>query len=262
MKPSETAENWQLDHYARIGKAYGEKHFTRADSEFTNWILGQIAAVQPSAQAIAEIGAGTCIFASLLGKKLRCTQPVLCFEPVAALLEGAAAFENVESVCGGGVDFARQAPSDSYDLVYTKDTAHHFSSETLHEIHEGICDKLVPGGRYAMVVRTPPHPDQVPVGQIAAEKWGTLYTGVSELLESMNGVEDWKQIEVCRWEREVMTPAAEWIDGISKRDTWSIFSALSPQDAQSTVEELKERFEENSHFPFLHQYDVAVFQKS
>ncbi len=255
------ARNWQLRHYARIGAAYGDKHFTRADSDYTNWVLGEIADVQPGARTIAEIGAGTCVFASLLGHRMRLEAPVVCYEPVAELLEGAAGFANVHAVHGGAAEFARRAPDDAFDLVYTKDTAHHFAADSLTGVHRGLCAKLKPGGRYLMVVRTPPDPALVPVGRDAGRRWPDLYTSLGDLLASMRKVPEWREVAVTRWERAVPTSAREWIDGVRERDTWSVFSALDPDEIAATVDELEARFDGAAAFDFLHQYDVAVFEK-
>ena len=262
QRSTETDRDWQLQHYANVGKDYGNKHFTQADNEFTTWILGQIASVNPVAKSLAEIGAGTCVFASLLGKQLGVEEKVTCYEPVPALLEAALEYENVDPTCGGAVEFAEHAPLNCFDLIYTKDTAHHFAKETLNKIHQGICDKLTAGGRYAMVVRTPPNHDSVPVGEIASKKWPTLYTSVDDLIQSLRGVSDWTEIEVTRWEKYVSTSVAEWIEGIHLRDTWSVFSALSPEDTEMTTAELLKQFDGDDWFPFLHQYDVAIFEKA
>lgn len=254
-------QDWQLQHYASVGKAYGEKHFTRADSEFTNWVLDQLYWVQPTAKQVAEIGAGTCVFASLLGKKVGVIEPVTCYEPVAQLLEAAVEFDNVTPICGGAVEFARQADNNQFDLIYTKDTAHHFPLSALDEIHQGICDKLASGGRYAMVVRSAPCHQLVPVGELAAERWPTLYTSLEQLLKSLRAVEGWKEVEVGRWQKHVETSLAEWVEGIRAQDSWSIFSALNESEIETTVAEVEDRFGPAEQFSFLHQYDVAVFEK-
>ncbi|TWT94673.1 class I SAM-dependent methyltransferase [Stieleria varia] len=260
--PVSTDHDWQLQHYADVGKDYGSKHFTQADNDFTTWILSRIAAIHPSAQRIAEIGAGTCIFASLLGKKLSASEPVVCYEPVASLLEAALEHDNIDATCSSAIEFAQYAPNGHFDLIYTKDTAHHFASETLTEIHQGICDSLAPGGRYAMVVRTPPDHDCVPVGRLAANKWHSLYTSADELLRSMREVSHWREVEITRWQKYVSTPVSEWLDGIRDRDTWSVFSALDADEITRTVDELTEQFDGDQWFPFLHQYDVAIFEKA
>lgn len=262
QRSTKTDHDWQLQHYANVGKDYGNKHFTQADNEFTTWILDQIASVNPTAKSLAEIGAGTCVFASLLGKQLGVDGRVTCYEPVAALLEAALEYENIDATCGGAVEFSHHAPQNHFDLIYTKDTAHHFAKATLDEIHQGICDKLITGGRYAMVVRTPPNHESVPVGEIASKKWPTLYTSVDDLIESIRQVKDWKEIEVTRWQKYVSTPVAQWLGGIQRRDTWSVFSALSPEDTKMTIAELQKQFDGDEWFPFLHQYDVAIFEKT
>lgn len=253
--------NWQLQHYANVGKAYGEKHFTQAESEYTTWVLEQIEAVKPDAKAIAEVGAGTGVFASLLGQKMGTEAKVVCYEPVKELLEGAADFDNIEPVCGGAVEFARDAEDGAFDLIFTKDTAHHFSADSLEEVHRGFLNKLKPGGCYLMVVRTPPDNDRVPVGRIASAKWKDLYTPLAALLAAMRNISDWKEVQVTRWEKAIPTAAEEWIDGVRGQDTWSVFSALSPEEIAETVQELESRFADTPTFDFLHQYDVAVFQK-
>jgi len=257
----QTQRDWQHDHYASVGKAYGSKHFTKAESDYTSWILDQIAAVCPGAKSIAEVGAGTCIFASLLGKKMELDNKVVCYEPVEQLLEGAAEFDNVEPVCGGGIEFANGAPDDTFDLIFTKDTAHHFTLDSLDEVHRGLMQKLKPGGRYLMVVRTPPDSERVPVGRVASSRWPELYTSRADLLASMRSIPQWKQIEVTRWEKAVTTEAKEWIDGVKNQDTWSVFSSLSPDEIDATVRELEDRFAGAPTFDFLHQYDVAIFEK-
>ena len=253
--------DWQLGHYARIGKAYGEKHFTRADGEYTNWVLGRIAGVKPDARTIAEVGAGTCVFASLLGRRMGLEARVVCYEPVAELLEAAAGFANVHAVCGGATEFARDARDEAFDLVYTKDTAHHFPVDSLKRVHRGLCTKLKPGGRYLMVVRTPPDPARVPVGRDAGRRWPDLYTSLGDLLASMREVPEWREVAVTRWEKAVPTPAREWLAGVRGRDTWSVFSALGADELAATVDELEARFDGAATFDFLHQYDVAVFEK-
>ena len=259
---SKTKHDWQLQHYAAVGKDYGNKHFTQSESDFTDWILGKIAAVNPKAKSIAEIGAGTCVFSSLLGRMLQTDNAVTCYEPVAEVLEAASEYDNVNVTCGDAVDFAQTAMPESYDLIFTKDTAHHFASESLDEIHSGICEKLLPGGFYVMVVRTPPKDDVVPVGKIAAAKWPNLYTSLDDLMASLKRVNDWQHLETDRWEKYVSTPVTEWLEGIRWRDTWSVFSALTSIEIEETTRELEVRFDGDKQFPFLHQYDVGVFKKS
>lgn len=259
---SKADRDWQLQHYAAVGKEYGNKHFTQAECEFTDWILGKIAAVNPTARSIAEIGAGTCIFSSLLGKRLRTDKPVTCYEPVAPLLEAAAEFDNVEVTCGDAIEFGRSAAAECFDLVFTKDTAHHFASETLDEIHAGIFEKLVSGGYYVMVVRVPPRGDVVPVGDIAASKWAGLYTSFDELLDSLRRVHCCQIVETDRWEKYVGTPVSEWLDGIRRRDTWSVFSALTGREIEETVRQLEAQFDGDERFPFLHQYDICITKKT
>ena len=253
--------DWQLKHYAHVGKAYGEKHFTDEESVYTKWILDQIASTHPAAQSIAEVGAGTCVFASLLGKQMQATSKVVCYEPVKELLEGATDFDNVEAHCGGAIEFAREASDESFDLIFTKDTAHHFAADTLAVIHEGLCAKLKSGGRYVMVVRTPPDNEVVPVGSIASEKWASLYTPLGQLVSAMRNVKGWKEVDLTRWEQPVKTSAKEWIDGVMNQDTWSVFSALSADEITKTVQELESRFADAAEFEFVHQYDVAVYEK-
>lgn len=101
---SQDYDDWQLQHYASVGNKYGDQHFTRADSPYTRWILEKIASVSPNAEVIAEVGAGTCVFSSLLGKKMHLKTDVVCYEPVRELLKVSAAFDNVEAVCGDSVD--------------------------------------------------------------------------------------------------------------------------------------------------------------
>ena len=259
---TKTDHDRQQQHSANVGIDYGNKHFTQADNEFTSWILEQIAAVNPSANTLAEIGAGSCVFASLLGKQLEVDSNVTCFEPVDALLEAALEYENVNATCGGALEFGAHAASNHFDLIYTKDTAHHFAGATLDEIHYGICDKLASGGRYAMVVRTPPNHDSIPVGQIAARKWPLLYTSFDDLVQSMRRVGGWQAVEFTRWEKYVSTSAVECLDGIQRRDTGSAFSALTPEETEATVVELQEQLDGDEWFPFLHEYDVAIFEKT
>ena len=259
---SQKISNWQLLHYANAGKAYGAKHFTKSDGEFTEWILASIQARQPQARKVAEIGAGTCVFASLLGRKLNLEQKVTCVEPVAELLELGVDYGNVKTVHCGAEEFAKYVPNDRFDLIYTKDTSHHFLADSLDQIHQGICDRLNDGGRYLMVVRTPPHHDQVPVGSPASEKWNLLYTPLDKLIESMRNVAGWKELEFTRWEKTVSTPVNEWVEGVRSRDTWSVFSVLNDSQIHQTLEELNTKFDGQDHFDFLHQYDVVLFEKN
>lgn len=58
------------------------------------------------------------------------------------------------------------------------------------------------------------------------------------------------------------TSVDEWIDGVRNQDTWSIFSALTANEVRATVTELERRFAGVSEFDFVHDYDVAIFEKS
>lgn len=252
---------WHLRHYAAAGKSYGDHHFTQADSRYARWILDQIESVRPEAETLAEIGAGTCVFASLLGERLPLKSDVVCYEPVGELLEGAAEFDNVEAVNGDAAEFARSDLDGTFDLIFTKDTAHHFPEESLDTIHRGICKKLRPGGRYLMVVRTPPNAPSVPVGDIARAKWQRLYTPLSALLRSLRGVAGWREVQVDRWQLSVETRVDDWLEGIRNQNAWSIFSALDSQEIAATVDELNSRFNGRKLFDFLHQYNVAVFER-
>ncbi len=254
--------DWQRTHYASAGRKYGDKHFTTPDGPYTRWIVDKIAAICPDAETVAEVGAGTCVFASLLGKKMQLDTDVVCYEPVEELLEGAAGFDNIDPICGSAVDFARSQLDESFDFVFTKDTAHHFRPDTLDEIHSGICANLRPGGRYLMVVRAPPRGDAVPVGRIAKAMWEGVYTSCSDLLASMRDIPEWREIRVTQWQCKVETSVREWIDGVRNQDTWSIFSALDATGIEHTVRELEAQFDGAETFEFLHRYDVAIFEKS
>lgn len=113
-----------------------------------------------------------------------------------------------------------------------------------------------------MVVRTPPWRKSVPVGSIARARWEQIYTSLSDLLASMRRVSAWNEIQVTRWERAVDTSVREWLDGIRRRDSWSVFSALDAEEIAATVGELEEQFDGMESFDFVHQYDVAVFEKA
>lgn len=252
--------DWQRTHYEAVGARYGALHFTQPDNPYTAWILDQIGAVSPHADAIAEVGAGTCVFASLLGAKMQTKADVVCYEPVEELIEAAAAFENVKAVCGDALDFASKARDAAFDLIFTKDTAHHFLDETLDDIHCGMCRKLKSGGRYLMVVRSPPS-TSVPVGSIARGRWKQVYTPFGDLLSSMRRVADWREVRVTQWQMAVETIVEDWMEGVEQQNSWSIFSALSRDEIATTIGELEEQFRGIKSFDFVHQYDVAVFEK-
>ena len=108
----------------------------------------------------------------------------------------------------------------------------------------------------------PQNHDSVPVGQIASKKWPSLYTSLDDLIQSIRRVGGWQEIEFTRWEKYISTSAAEWLGGIQRRDTWSIFSALTQEEIEATAAQLQEQFDGDQWFPFLHQYDVAIFEKA
>jgi hypothetical protein len=112
-----------------------------------------------------------------------------------------------------------------------------------------------------MVVRTPPDNEAVPVGRIASEKWASLYTPLNQLVSAIRSVEGWQEVAFTRWEQAVETSSKEWINGVMNQDTWSVFSALAPEEIATTVQELEARFDDAAVFSFLHQYDVTVFAK-
>lgn len=254
--------DWQLRHYAAVGEQYGKHDFTRTETPYTRWILTQIASVKPDAGAVAEVGAGTCVFSSLLGKKLQLTTDVVCYEPVKEVLKGSTDYDNIEAVCGDAADFAQSRLDDAFDLIFTKDAAHHFPANDLDRIHSGFCRNLAPEGRYLMVVRTPPRTGSAPIGSIAQARWPDVYTPLTDLLASMRRISSWTEVEVTQWRFSAETSTREWIDGVKSQNSWSIFSTLSVEEIARTVEELEQQFHGMASFDFLHEYDVAVFEKA
>lgn len=59
------------EHDASAGRKYGDTHVTRTGGPCTRRIVERIASVCPDAETTAEVGAGACMFASLLRRKLQ-----------------------------------------------------------------------------------------------------------------------------------------------------------------------------------------------
>ncbi|MDL5158785.1 class I SAM-dependent methyltransferase [Actinomycetospora termitidis] len=150
------------EHYDRLAASYDE-HWTY-DPEyvraFSRAITGALR-LHP-ADAIADIGCGTGLYTRQLAEDLQPLRPILCVDPVPAMLDRVPAspalrpvLASAEDVASGHVSLPDPGPLDA---VVVKESLHHVSDRagTLR----GLAGLLSDHGRLLVVMlpRTIPHP--------------------------------------------------------------------------------------------------------
>jgi 2-polyprenyl-3-methyl-5-hydroxy-6-metoxy-1,4-benzoquinol methylase len=145
VKVRESENRESEDHYHAVSKDYHTAFFYTGEYEAwqqTN-ILRRLKL--KTSVKLVDIGGGTGRFALLLHDVAQLSQPVVCVDPSAGMLEAAGQLDGVVAVCSGGVEFA-QDTTRSYDRALIKEVVHHIPDEALADMYAGIFEQLTPGG--------------------------------------------------------------------------------------------------------------------
>ncbi|GAA0618169.1 hypothetical protein GCM10010394_55640 [Streptomyces crystallinus] len=142
-------------HYGRLARDF-DRYWAYSPA-FVAWMAGRIThalSLSPG-DRIADIGAGTGLYAREVARAVRPAHPVVCADPSPAMLARlnspspylAPLLASAEDVAEGRVDL----PCERFDAVWLKEVVHHLAdpARTL----AGLSALLAPGGRLLVVMR-------------------------------------------------------------------------------------------------------------
>lgn len=131
-----------MDHYLKLAARYDEyyRYSDRYIAYFTDKIIKALP-VRPG-ESVVELGAGTCIFAQEILKRVPYLDMV-CVDNSAAMLRSAE-HTAIKRVCRDAVCFA--AEDTRYHRVYMKEFIHHLDTAAREELFKGLYRQLYPGG--------------------------------------------------------------------------------------------------------------------
>ena len=140
------------EHYERLAATYDEHwsydpdHVRRVARAMTDALR-----LIPS-ETVADIGCGTGLYARAIAEDLRPTHPVLCVDPVAAMLDRVPASRYLQPVLARAEDLAsgEVALPGPVDAMIVKESVHHMEDRagTL----AGLAGRLSPHGRILVVM--------------------------------------------------------------------------------------------------------------
>ncbi|MBZ9638450.1 class I SAM-dependent methyltransferase [Streptomyces sp. PSKA30] len=142
-------------HYEELAAEYDEHWVYGPD--YIPWMSGQITeALQLSpTDRIADIGAGTGLFAREVARQLQPRHPILCVDPSAAMLGqlGTPPPAGLTPIVASAEDIAEgrtRLPYERLDAMWLKESVHHVA-DPAHTLR-GLADRLAPGGRLLVVM--------------------------------------------------------------------------------------------------------------
>ena len=208
-----------------------------------------------SASRLADLGAGSGSFASLLSTRAGLTKPVTCVEPSQEMLDLGADLPGLSPVCQGAEDWASADQGHGeFDRVLIKYAVHHFDRKRMLETFKGIrCvtlkvvqSEMLPNFRQklaadglVLIVRGKADnilndavPDAIKV--MNQEEHRSLpSTSVVTMLEQAG----FKEVEHHVHGLPVKWSKKKWFEGFRRRDI-SSFSHLSDEQIEEAVLEV------------------------
>lgn len=140
------------EHYERVASTYDE-HWTYNPDYVRRFARAMADALRLiSSDAIADVGCGTGLYTRQLCEDLAPERPILCVDPVPAMLEQLPPWKGLEPLHASAEDLAagRVAPSGPLDAVIVKEAIHHVDAR--EETLRGLAALLSHHGRLLVVM--------------------------------------------------------------------------------------------------------------
>jgi trans-aconitate methyltransferase len=173
-------------HYARVAGSYNE-HWTY-DPDYVRRFAGAMADALrlTSSDAIADVGCGTGLHTRELVEYVRPTRPILCVDPVPAMLDQLPDAPGLRPLLASAEDLAagRVATPGPLDAIILKESVHHTVDR--RETLAGLVERLSRHGRILVVMlpRTIHHP----LFRAAHERFRELQPDPAEIEEMVEAV--------------------------------------------------------------------------
>ncbi|MDD7968366.1 class I SAM-dependent methyltransferase [Actinomycetospora lemnae] len=173
------------EHYESVAADYDE-HWSY-DPDYVRRFAGAItdALRLTSSDAIADVGCGTGLYTRHVAEAVRPTRPILCVDPVPAMLDRLPKLPGLQPLVARAEDLASgQVPlpgADTLDAIIMKESIHHVGDR--RKTLEGLVGLLSRHGRILVVMlpRTIDHP----LFREAHERFAQLQPETSEIVETL-----------------------------------------------------------------------------
>ncbi|GAA4902267.1 ubiquinone/menaquinone biosynthesis C-methylase UbiE [Actinomycetospora succinea] len=175
-----------VEHYERVAPDYDEHWSYDPDyvRRFTQAIVDSLRLTR--SDAIADVGCGTGLYTRRLAAEVEPERPILCVDPVPAMLERVPSTKSLQPLAASAEDLAsgRVAPPGRLDAIVLKESFHHVAER--EETLEGLAGLLSRHGRILIVMlpRTIHHP----LFREAHERFGELQPEPAKIVDMVSAV--------------------------------------------------------------------------
>ncbi|WP_149549655.1 class I SAM-dependent methyltransferase [Streptomyces marokkonensis] len=224
-------------HYEELAAEYDEHWVYGPD--YIPWMSGRIAEtlrLTPT-DRIADVGAGTGLFAREVARQLRPHRPILCIDPSEAMLRGLGTPPpaGLTSVVASAEDIAEdraQLPYERLDAMWLKESVHHLTDPE-HTL-QGLADLLAPGGRLLVVML--PTSIRYPLFEAALTRFEELQPDPAHIVEHLRAAG--LEARLTHVEHELRIDRDRYF-GMVRARYMSLLSTFSDNEIEKGVEEMR-----------------------
>lgn len=224
-------------HYEELAAEYDEHWVYGPD--YIPWMSGRIAdALRLTVtDRIADVGAGTGLFAREVAGRLRPHQPILCVDPSEAMLRqlGTPPPAGLTPVVASAEDIAEgrtQLPYERLDAIWLKESVHHLD-DPRHTL-KGLADRLAPGGRLLVVML--PASIGYPLFQAALARFEELQPDPALIVEHLRAAG--LDAHLSHVEHELRIDRDRYF-GMVRARYMSLLSTFSDSEIEQGIEEMR-----------------------
>lgn len=223
-------------HYARLADSYDT--LWDRNPQFKQWMVGQMLeiAAPRSAPIVADVGAGTGIFAVEMLRQLGDQAMVYLIDPSREMLSHAPTHPRLQTLCAPAEHTRAQLAVggvERVDLLLIKEAVHHFRdpAATLHDLSH-----LVGPGQTLLVVMLPTHIDY-PLFGAALQRFSELQPDPADITSYLSDA----GLVATRQTRgfDVDLPKIRWLELVANR-FMSLLSTFTDAELAGGVHEIEE----------------------
>ncbi|MGC0377641.1 class I SAM-dependent methyltransferase [Streptomyces sp. SAI-229] len=224
-------------HYEELAAEYDEHWVYGPD--YIPWMSGRITETLRLAPTdrIADVGAGTGLFAREVAGQLRPHRPILCIDPSEAMLSrlGTPPPTGLTPVIASAEDIAEgrtQLPYERLDAMWLKESVHHLADPE-HTL-QGLADLLSPGGRLLVVML--PASIRYPLFEAALTRFEELQPDPAHIVEHLRAAG--LEARLTHVEHELRLNRDRYF-GMVRARYMSLLSTFSDSEIEKGIEEMR-----------------------